>query len=50
MREVGFINDAQLASAKAEKLSAVMETPAFVYYDEELDITFRVLDKLKRNK
>jgi outer membrane protein len=36
--------------AKAEKLSAVMETPAFVYYDEELDITFRVLDKLKRNK
>lgn len=36
--------------AKAEKLSAVMETPAFVYFDEELDITFRVLDKLKRNK
>ncbi len=36
--------------AKAEKLAAVMETPAFVYYDEELDITFRVLDKLKRNK
>lgn len=36
--------------AKAERLAAVMETPAFVYYDEELDITFRVLDKLKRNK
>ncbi|MBD1209579.1 MAG: OmpH family outer membrane protein [Ignavibacteria bacterium] len=36
--------------AKTEKLSAVMETPAFVYFDEELDITFRVLDKLKRNK
>jgi outer membrane protein len=36
--------------AKGEKLSAVMETPAFVYFDEELDITFRVLDKLKRNK
>lgn len=36
--------------AKAEKLSAVMETPAFVYFDEELDITFRVLDKIKRNK
>jgi outer membrane protein len=36
--------------AKNEKLSAVMETPAFVYFDEELDITFRVLDKLKRNK
>jgi Skp family chaperone for outer membrane proteins len=36
--------------AKTEKLAAVMETPAFVYFDEELDITFRVLDKLKRNK
>jgi outer membrane protein len=36
--------------AKAEKLAAVMETPAFVYFDEELDITFRVLDRLKRNK
>lgn len=36
--------------AKGEKLSAVMETPAFVYFDEELDITFSVLDKLKRNK
>ncbi|MCS6807845.1 MAG: OmpH family outer membrane protein [Bacteroidota bacterium] len=36
--------------AKSEKISAVMETPAFVYFDEELDITFRVLDKLKRNK
>jgi outer membrane protein len=36
--------------AKGEKLAAVMETPAFVYFDEELDITFRVLDRLKRNK
>jgi outer membrane protein len=36
--------------AKDEKLSAVLESPAFIYFDEQMDITFRVLDKLKRNK
>jgi outer membrane protein len=36
--------------ARDEKLSAVLEAPAFIYYDEQLDFTFRVIDKLKRNK
>ncbi len=36
--------------AKDEKLSGVLESPAFIYVDESLDITFRVLDRLKRNK
>lgn len=36
--------------AKDEKLSGVMEAPAFIYFEENMDITFRVLDKLKRNK
>jgi outer membrane protein len=36
--------------AKDERLSAVMESPAFIYFDESMDITFRVIDKIKRNK
>ncbi|MBS1912561.1 MAG: OmpH family outer membrane protein [Bacteroidetes bacterium] len=34
--------------AKDEKLSAVLEEGAFLYVDSKLDITFKVLDYLKR--
>jgi len=44
------VRDAIKDVSKDEKLSAVLEAPAFIYYDEQMDITFRVLDKLKRNK
>jgi outer membrane protein len=34
--------------AKDEKLTAVMEDQLLIYYDNKLDITFKVLDYLKR--
>jgi outer membrane protein len=44
------VRDAIKDVSRDEKISAVLEAPAFIYYDEQMDITFRVLDKLKRNK
>lgn len=34
--------------AKSEKLTLVLETNSTVYFDEKSDITFKVLDNLKR--
>jgi outer membrane protein len=36
--------------AKDEKMSAVMETGLTIYYDKKLDITFKVLDYLRRGE
>jgi outer membrane protein len=36
--------------AKDDKLAAVMETSALAYYDKKLDITYKVLDYLRRGE
>ena len=36
--------------AKDDKLSAVMETAALAYFDKKLDITYKVLDYLRRGE
>ena len=34
--------------AKDEKLSAVMENSVLIYFDSKLDITYKVLDNIRR--